>query len=322
MDKLINRIKDLKIFNCFEELKELIKERQHFISKKISNDEILRHIFNNLPDIKPSNIDLDSDSISIGKATDLNNNQYENLYKSLQAIGPWRKGPFDFFGIHVKSEWASYIKWNRIKDHITPLTGRRILDIGCSSGYYMFRMSSSKPKMVLGIEPYLTFYYQYLLIRHFINAPDIFFVPIKLEEMPNFNYYFDTIFCMGILYHRKSPIDTLKQIHMNMVPGGELVLETLVIEGDEDIALFPEDRYAKMRNVFFIPTNRCLTSWLKRAGFKNIRCVDTSPTTLTEQRKTEWIKTETLEDFLDQKDPKKTIEGYPAPLRSVLIANS
>ena len=132
--------------------------------------------------------------------------------------------------------------------------------------------------------------------------------------------YFDTVFCMGILYHRISPVETLRQIRSMMAKGGELVVETLVMEGDEDTALFPQDRYAKMRNVFFIPTVPCLANWLSRAGFTNIRCLDTSPTTLAEQRKTDWVATESLADFLDPEDPEKTVEGYQAPVRSVLVA--
>ena len=127
---------------------------------------------------------------------------------------------------------------------------------------------------------------------------------------------------MGILYHRRSPLDTLLQIHPLMVPGGLLVLETLVLEGDEEVALFPERRYAKMKNVFFIPTIACLTHWLQRSGFSDIRCVDVSRTTPREQRKTQWIDTQSLEDFLDPANPAKTVEGYPAPVRAMVLATA
>ena len=44
-------------------------------------------------------------------------------------------------------------------------------------------------------------------------------------------------------------------------------------------------------------------------------------TTTEEQRKTELMITESLEDFLDPTDPTKTIEGYQAPTRAVFIAH-
>jgi tRNA (mo5U34)-methyltransferase len=183
-------------------------------------------------------------------------------------------------------------------------------------------MAAQHPFMVLGIEPYLTFYFQYLALQRYIRASNIYCLPFKLEELPQFSRYFDTIFCMGILYHRKSPLESLAQMAANMKPGGQLVLETLIIPGEETMALVPEKRYAKMNNVFFLPTLNCLHTWLRRSGFKDIHCIDVSPTTPREQRRTDWIQTESLADFLDPNDPTRTIEGYPAPVRAILLARS
>jgi len=98
------------------------------------------------------------------------------------------------------------------------------------------------------------------------------------------------------------------------------VLETLVIEGDEHSVLVPGDRYAQMRNVYFIPSAAALKNWLEKCGFVDVRIVDVCTTTLEEQRRTEWMITESLAEFLDPNDSSKTIEGYPAPVRAVLIA--
>jgi len=104
--------------------------------------------------------------------------------------------------------------------------------------------------------------------------------------------------------------------------GGQLVLETLVLEGEEELALCPEKRYAKMNNVYFLPTVPCLRNWLQRSGFSGIQCVDVSVTTVEEQRQTPWVRTESLSDFLDPNDARRTVEGYPAPLRAVLLAEA
>ena len=95
----------------------------------------------------------------------------------------------------------------------------------------------------------------------------------------------------------------------------------MIIEGDENTVLVPQERYAQMRNVWFIPSAKALESWLKKVGFSNIRLVNIDQTSLDEQRKTEWIDTQSLSDFLDPNDPNKTVEGYPAPLRAIFIAN-
>jgi tRNA (mo5U34)-methyltransferase len=102
--------------------------------------------------------------------------------------------------------------------------------------------------------------------------------------------------------------------------GGELVLETLVVEGDAQQALVPEDRYAMMRNVWFLPSVPALELWLRRAGYVDVRCVDVSRTSIEEQRSTEWMKFQSLPDFLDPADHTLTCEGLPAPTRAVLIA--
>ncbi len=186
----------------------------------------------------------------------------------------------------------------------------------------MFRLAARQPALILGIEPYLNYYFQFLALSRYLAFPQIHCLPLKLEEMPSMHRCFDTVMCMGILNHRRSPLDTLLQIHGLMVPGGQLVLETLVLEGDGEMALFPQKRYAKMKNIFFIPTVACLTHWLTRSGFDCIRCVDISRTTAKEQRKTNWIDTESLADFLDPDDPEKTVEGYPAPVRAMLLATA
>ncbi|VEB58220.1 tRNA (5-methoxyuridine) 34 synthase [Salmonella enterica subsp. enterica] len=51
-----------------------------------------------------------------------------------------------------------------------------------------------------------------------------------------------------------------------------------------------------------------------------MRIADVCVTTTEEQRRTEWMVTESLADFLDPNDRSKTVEGYPAPQRAVLIA--
>jgi len=174
-------------------------------------------------------------------------------------------------------------------------------------------------EMVLGIEPYPAYYSQFRALQHFARCKALFCLPAALEELPAIQSYFDTILCMGILYHRRSPLDTLHQVREYLKPGGELVLETLIIDGNSETALFPRHRYAKMNNVYFLPTVSCLINWMQRAGFTDTRCIDISRTTVQEQSRTDWIDTESLADFLDPANPQKTVEGYPAPVRAMVI---
>jgi tRNA (mo5U34)-methyltransferase len=125
---------------------------------------------------------------------------------------------------------------------------------------------------------------------------------------------------MGVLYHRRSPLDHILQLKNQLVSGGELILETLVIEGDENAVLVPMDRYAQMRNVYFFPSAKALKVWLEKSGFENVRIVDENTTSIGEQRTTDWMTHNSLPDYLDPNDPSKTVEGHPAPRRAVLVA--
>ena len=277
-----------------------------------------------LPVIKPTKIDL-KNSVSIGVLEDCDIRTQENLKTILKSLHPWRKGPFNLFDININTEWRSDWKWDRLKNELTPLKDRKILDVGCGNGYHCFRMLGEGAEFVLGIDPNKLFSFQFNSIKKYLiknsnykNA-NIHLLPLTLEQFPP-NSTFDTVFSMGVLYHRKSPIDHLFELYEQLNKGGELVLETLIIEGEKGEMLMPEGRYAKMRNTWFIPSIPTLEVWLKRVGFKNIRIIDVTKTTIEEQRSTEWMKFDSLNTFLDKNNSDLTVEGYPAPIRVVIIA--
>ncbi|MCD4719475.1 MAG: tRNA 5-methoxyuridine(34)/uridine 5-oxyacetic acid(34) synthase CmoB [Desulfobacula sp.] len=322
MEKILQQCHHLKIDHYYNEFEVLIKGKRAFLDHARGNFLKFKKILESIPEFLPSFIELEGRAVTIGDKSDLTQKEYLLLRDKLEQLCPWRKGPFNLFGIEIDSEWQSWIKWERLENHIGNLKGRRILDIGSSNGYYMFKMAACNPLMVLGVEPQSSFYFQYLTLQKFLNQDNVFCLPIPHDQLPKMNQYFDTVFCMGVLYHRKSPVQMLKNICDSMRSGGELILENLVINLKQNICLFPKNRYAKMRNVFFIPDLLAMESWLLRAGFTNIRCVDVTKTSFQEQRKTQWIHTETLKDFLDPNDPDKTVEGYPAPVRAIFIARA
>lgn len=275
--------------------------------------------FDALPDIIPSDIHLDTATVSIGHAADTTLSR-QAITTALQQMHPWRKGPFELFGVHIDTEWRSDWKWERLQHAITPLHGRTVLDVGCGSGYHLWRMLGAGARLAIGIDPTALFSMHFASIKRYQATAPAFLLPIGIEDMPEDIGSFDTVFSMGILYHRKSPIAHLQQLKSLLTKTGELVLDTLVIAGDEHQCLMPHGRYAKMRNVWFIPSVDMLTVWLKRSGFKHVNIVDVSPTSITEQRSTDWMRFESLSDFLDPDDASRTIEGYPAPRRAIVTA--
>ncbi len=273
-----------------------------------------------LPEIKASRQNLSS-SVTVGCASDCTDSEREKLETQLQKLKPWRKGPFELFGINVDTEWRSDWKWERLLPHIAPLENKVVLDVGCGNGYHCWRMLGKNARQVIGIDPSPRFIVQFYMIKKFLPdfSADIF--PVGIQDLPENLCAFDSTFSMGVLYHRRSPMDHLRQLKETLKPGGELVLETLIIDGKQGETLVPEGRYAKMNNVWFIPSVDTLLSWLRKSGFDNVRCVDVNKTTLSEQRITTWVETQSLQDFLDPNDSNLTVEGHPAPLRGIFIAN-
>lgn len=265
---------------------------------------------------------LNQSAVGVQFAQPLMPEQTAKLETALRALHPWRKGPFQLDQIYIDTEWHSDWKWDRVRPHLKPLTGRRILDIGCGSGYHVWRMASEDAELVVGVDPSLLFLTQFLTLKHFVGEQiPAYFLPLTLEQLPvsQKGGAFDTVFSMGVLYHRRSPIDHLYDLKAQLKPGGELVLETLVVPDSFGQLLVPEDRYAQMRNVWFLPSVAELELWLRRCGFEKVRCVDLNQTSIEEQRSTDWMQWNSLESFLDPEDHTKTIEGYPAPLRAVIL---
>ena len=281
-----------------------------------------RAIIAALPALRASSIQLDNDAIVIGQSEDATPQQQEQVETLLRKLHPWRKGPYQIHGIPIDTEWRSDVKWNRLRDSITPLNNRLVLDVGCGNGYHCWRMLGAGAKAVIGVDPTVLSIMQFNAVKHFAGDHPVFALPLAVEDIPRELLAFDTVFSMGVLYHRKSPLDHLLELKGFLRKGGELVLETLVIDGSLGQTLLPEGRYAKMRNVWFIPSAPTLAAWLQRCGFKNIRLLDISRTSIKEQRSTDWMTFQSLSDFLDPNNPKLTCEGLPAPQRAIFLANS
>jgi len=271
-----------------------------------------------LPAIAVESIDLNSAVVSVhGEYGDR-----DALREQLKKFHPWRKGPFSLAGVEIDTEWRSDLKWSRLVDAIEPLAGRTVLDVGCGSGYHCWRMGGENAALTIGIEPTPLFVMQYWALQRYINNPRVWVVPQRIEQVPDSLRAFDTVFSMGILYHRRSPFEHLQNLREALRPGGQLVLETLVVDEAAGDCLVPVGRYAKMGNVWFIPSVSSLTGWLTKMKFRDVHVVDVSVTSLEEQRSTEWMTFESLSDFLDPEDRSKTVEGYPAPRRAVLTATA
>ena len=324
-------------------------------------------------------LDLAQDWVEIGRPTDITAPRQRERMATLvsdaiQVMMPWRKGPFRLFDQPIDTEWRSGWKWERVEraliaacggdttDQPSLLQGRRVLDIGCGNGYYMLRAAAHDPELVLGIDPSPHFYLQFETLQKYVRRPELQYNLLGVEHLPMFSSAFDVALCLGILYHRPNPLQTLQDLMQTLRPGGWLILESQAIDGravchgetefeklfpaetepvtprqaiptsdatPEELAeqsamypwaLFPEERYAKSRTVYFLPTPSCLLNWARRAGFVDVQLTSLTRTTFGEQQRTPHMTFESLPDFLDPQDSGKTVEGYPGPWRALVIA--
>ena len=249
---------------------------------------------------------------------DLSTKEAEQIEHTARLMMPWRKGPFQINDLFIDSEWQSQIKYNLLEPHFD-LRDKIVGDIGCNNGYYLFRMLTHTPKKLIGFDPSAIYYSQFQFIDHFVGS-GIVYEMLGVEHVEHYEHTFDLLFCLGVLYHRSDPVGMLKSLFKGLNKGGELILDTFMIDGEDEVCLTPKERYSKIPNIYFIPTVNALKNWCCRAGFEHVEVLEIKKTDLSEQRKTEWIATQSLEDFLDPEDPEKTVEGYPAPKRVYIKA--
>ena len=88
-------------------------------------------------------------------------------------------------------------------------------------------MLAENPELVVGIEPSVLFNLQFQALQSYIQRPEVCLLPFGIEVLPDDLNWFDTVFSMGVLYHRKNPIDHIYDLKSLLRPGGELCLETL-----------------------------------------------------------------------------------------------
>lgn len=269
--------------------------------------------------------DLSADSLSledrVGVSGTAEARDRAALEAALAGLHPWRKGPFELFGVHVDSEWRSDWKWQRIAGALGPLRGRTVLDVGCGNGYFGWRALGAGAVRVLGVDPSVLFFLQHLAVCRYLAslAPgENLLLPVPFEILPAWS--FDLVLSMGVIYHRPDPAGHVRQLFEHVRPGGQLLLESLVVTSGPELLPGRDGRYARMRNVSVVPRVEQLAGWLETAGFGTVTVVDVTPTTPAEQRRTPWMRFESLTESLDPDDPGRTVEGFPAPVRAALLA--
>ena len=218
----INILSFLKNNNFYS--KETFDEYRYLFDIFLNNKNFRKHgthrqwldILKALPNINTKYLDYSGNQIVIGRPNEINATEIKILENELFKLNPWRKGPFNIFGLEIDSEWRSEKKWERIKNYLPNNKGMRIGDLGCSNGYYAYKLLGLSPELIIGMDKTALFIIQFLSTKFYTKQiQELLILPCSAEEFSQENFDFDLILSMGILYHVKNPeshINTLNKL--------------------------------------------------------------------------------------------------------------
>lgn len=243
------------------------------------------------------------------------------LQQTVMSMKSWRKGPYYINDFYINSEWRDYIKWQRIAPFCTDLRRKTVADVGCSNGYFMFNLLRYQPEKVIGFDPFQICKYQFDFLNYFVKAKQLEFMLKQDLDLADFSQSFDLILYMGVLYHRRDPVQSLKILKDALKPQGKMLIETMILPGESPEPVEIKDRYSLMKNVYYLTTIHGLQRWLEEAGFSDYKLISVSQTSTFEQRTSEYAPFISLEGFLNPENPLETVEGYPGPRRLIIEAS-
>ena len=304
-------------FEEYENLFSLFDENKNFSHH--GNLKQWKNILTKLPDIRTNYLDFSKECIQIGNPKEINLSQLKILEKGLLNLRPWRKGPFNIFGLEIDSEWRSEKKWQRVEDYLPKIKGMRIGDIGCSNGYYSYKLLKLEPELIVGMDKTSLFIIQFLATKFYTKQiQELIILPCSAEEFNPEFIDFDLLLSMGILYHAKNPSNHLASLQRLVKKNGYIILETIISNLKQNINIEKNQTYAGMSNIGTIFTKDNIIKLLNVSGFKNVQVINDSFTDRSEQRTTRWMQGKSLSDFILSNGD--TIEGYPPVCRTIFIA--
>jgi 2-polyprenyl-3-methyl-5-hydroxy-6-metoxy-1,4-benzoquinol methylase len=150
------------------------------------------------------------------------------------------------------------------------MSGGRLLDIGCCTGYNSIYAAVKYGARCTGIDVVP----QHVEISHFFSElagvdTEFFIASAETFSRPE---EFDVVLHFGTLYHLPNPVLSLRVTFDNLRPGGYLALETQVYDHpeNENICYFMHMQNNDPTNFWALSTS-VLTKCLELVGFREIQ---------------------------------------------------
>ena len=213
----------------------------------------------------------------------------EEIKQNLEQNNTWYH-TININGIQTKNSRTSS-KYQMWVSQIIPvdLTGKSILDVGCSDGFYSFLCEHRNANRVLAID-YEGFDLQkkmpesekkinannFELYKKFLDSK-VEYRNLDVNDIDMIKETFDFVLFFGIYYHLENLISVLKKIYS--VVNDSVFLVGHILESENPIMYYYDTTQIKDDPDFFsqiVASPQCLINIAKGiCGFKNARLVDT-----------------------------------------------
>jgi len=143
-------------------------------------------------------------------------------------------------------------------------------------------------------------------------------LPLRAEDLPPRLGCFDTVLSMGVLYHAARLRALSASCSMRCVPAASSCWKRWSSRAMRARA-GARGPLRDDAHVWFIPARQPCSAGCGARGLSRGAAGRWSRHQTQEQRRTPWMRFESLADFLDPARSRLTREGYPAPLRAVFM---
>jgi len=161
------------------------------------------------------------------------------------------------------------------------LTGKRVLDIGATTGGMSLMLCAMGATEVVALEEVVKYAETVnYLARSFGIDTRLKCYPRSLFDMlPMFADYFDIVIYSGVVYHVSDPLLSLRLIFAALKDGGQLFMESYAYDSPDCLCRYEgpntfhrgtQEELNRSGWNYFAPSPSCLEAWCRDVGFQNV----------------------------------------------------
>lgn len=220
--------------------------------------------------------------------------QTKDLRTLFDSLKPWHHLIY-VDGIPTKTEpaWGEPLDhpipfWGKIRPLLGAIEGKKVLDVGCNDGFFLFECRKLGASRVVGIEADQRFCNHAILINELLDLGGIEIKNISAYDITPDLGLFDITLLLGVFYHLKNPmavIDKLSEITTEMI-----IIETAIRNSQQDINNRKRGKLGNPLMEFieqpyklsvydgalnwWAPNTECVCAMLRSSGFRNTEVIE------------------------------------------------